>query len=223
FSFWGIALFGGWGLIPVNAPLPSWIPALSSVMAILMILPVLGVAINLRGTTAGYTAKSPNPILALVRFGAFSFVLAQEMNILSAIRPINEVLAFTYFTPATNHWILVGFFASVMFGAIYYIVPLVLNVEPFLAKKIRDNALMLFGGVVLYGAALAIGGILQGINLNKPEVAFTDVVKGTFPFLGISTLGNLLLIVAGLMLMFNLLSATGRAGLDWWKKSGARS
>ena len=219
FSFWGIALFGGWGLIPVNAPLPSWIPALSAVMAIMMILPILSVVLNLRGTLAGYRSPVSNPILTLVLFGSFSFVLAQGMNVLGAIRPINEILALTYFSAAQTHWMLLGFFASVMFGAIYYVVPLLLDVEPFAAKKIRFQALVLFGGVILYGVAMVVGGIAQGINLSKPEVAFPDIVKGTLPFLGISTLGSLLLVVAGLLLVFNLLSFAGHAGYACWKNS----
>ena len=219
FSFWGIALFGGWGLIPVNAPLPSWIPALSAVMAIMMILPILGVVLNLRGTIAGHRSAVPNPILSLVVFGSFSFVLAQGMNVLGALRPVNGLLAFTYFSTAQTHWMLLGFFACVMFGAIYYIVPLILDVEPFAAKKIRFQAMVLFGGVILYGVAMVVGGIAQGINLSKPEVAFPDIVKGTLPFLHISTLGSLFLVVAGLLLVFNLLSFAGRAGYACWKNS----
>lgn len=219
-AFWGIALFGGWGLLPVNAPLPSWIPALSAVMAIAMILPILGVALNLRGTMAGYRSTVPNPILSLVLFGSLSFVLAQSMNVLSAIRPVNKFLAFTYFNTAQTHWMLVGFFASVIFGAVYYIVPLLLDAEPFAALKVRFNALVLFTGVIFYGAALAIGGVAQGLNLNNPEVAFPDVVKGTMPFLYTSTLGSLLLVVAGFLFFFNLLSFGCRACCACCNNSG---
>jgi len=225
-AFWGIALFGGWGLLPVNAPLPSWIPALSAVMSIAMILPILAVVLNLRGTLAGYRGTTPNPILSLIVFGALSFVLAQSMNVLSAIRPVNLLLAFTYFNAAQTHWMLVGFFGSAIFGAIYYVVPLVLDAEPFAAKKIRLNALALFGGVILYGGALALGGIFQGLNLNNPDVAFPDVVKGTLPFLHISTLGSLLIVVAGLLLSFNLVSVACRAlcaCCNGSKKSEARA
>ncbi|MEP6663570.1 MAG: cbb3-type cytochrome c oxidase subunit I, partial [Verrucomicrobiota bacterium] len=49
-AFWGIALLGGWGNINISAPLPSWIPALSNIAAVMMILPVVCVALNLCGT-----------------------------------------------------------------------------------------------------------------------------------------------------------------------------
>jgi cytochrome c oxidase cbb3-type subunit 1 len=219
FAFWGIALFGGWGMIQVNAPLPSWIPALSAVMATMMILPVLSVALNVRGTISGYRGKVPNPILSLILFGAFSFVIAQLMNVVSAIRPVNEVLAFTYFSAAQTHCMLIGFFASVMFGAIYYVVPLLLDVEPIVSPKIRFQALALFSGVVIYGTSLAIDGIVQGNNLNKAQVSFPDIVKGTFFFLHVSTLGSFLLVIAGLLLVLNLFSLGCRAGCAGWKNS----
>jgi cytochrome c oxidase cbb3-type subunit 1 len=220
FSFWGIALFGGWGFINVNAPLPSWIPSLSAVMGTMMILPIICVALNVRGTMCGYQSAVPNPILNLIRFGAFSFILAQTMNIIAVIRPLNEILAFTYFTSTQTHWLLLGFFASVMFGAIYYIVPLILNVEPFAAKKVRVQAIALIVGVMIYGVALSAGGIFQGINLNNPNLTFADVVKGTFPFLYTSTIGSLFIVVAGIIFLFNLLSLAGRAGCACWKKCG---
>lgn len=218
-SFWGIALFGGWGFININAPLPSWIPALSAVLGTMMILPTLSVALNVRGTIAGYRITAPNPILSLVLFGAFSFVFAQLMNVLGTIRPLNELLAFTYFNAAQNQWMLIGFFASVMFGAIYYITPLILNVESLAASKIRFQALTLFTGVVIYGASLFIGGIVQGSSLRNANVAFPDVIKSTLFFLHISTLGSFLIVIAGLLLVLNLLSLAGRAGCAYWKNS----
>ncbi len=226
FAFWGIALFGGWGFINVNAPLPSWIPALSAVMGMMMILPIVCVALNVRGTMSGNRDTTPNPIFSLIKFGAFSFVFAQSLNIFGAIRPINEIFALTYLNAAQSQWILLGFFASVMFGATYYIIPLILNVEPLAAKKIRAQSLVLFAGVIIFGVALTIGGIVQGNNLNNPQLAFAEVIKGTLPFLMASTLGSFLLVIAGLMFLFNLLSCASRAGcacLKNSKKSEVRS
>lgn len=207
FAFWGIALFGGWGFLNVNVPLPSWIPSLSAVLGLMMIVPIICVALNVRGTMAGYQSSVPNPILNLIRFGALSFILAQAMNVITVIRPLNEIVAFTYFTSTQTHWLLLGFFSSVMFGAIYYIVPLLLNVDAFAAGKVRTQSLVLLAGVVIYGVALTVGGLVQGIKLNNPQVAFFDVVKGTSPFLYTSTIGSLLIVIAGLLLVLNLFSA----------------
>lgn len=225
FAFWGIALLGGWGNLNVNAPLPSWIPSLSAVMGTMMIIPTLCVVLNVRGTLSGYKSANSNPILSLMIFGAFCFVLAQFMGILQSIRPINERLAFTYFSTAQTHWMLVGFFASIMFGAVYYIVPLLLNVEPVAVGKIRLQAGALVGGILIYGVALTVNGIVQGSQLNDAKVGFPEVIKSTLPALHISTLGSFILVIAALLFVSNLLLLLGRAGCACWnsKKSEVRS
>ncbi|MEO7299824.1 MAG: cbb3-type cytochrome c oxidase subunit I [Verrucomicrobiota bacterium] len=220
FSFWGIALFGGWGFINVNAPLPSWIPALSAVAAMMMILPLICVALNLRGI---FGVKSATPILSFIKFGAISFLVSESMAILSSLRPLNKILFFTYFTTAQTDLLLQGFFASVMFGAIYYILPRVLGVE--WQKSIRSHFLTFTIGVLVYVLALAVGGIVQGINLNNPQIPFADVIKGTLPFLHISLLGSLLLVMSGILFLRNLLSLCISYSRACWenKKSEARS
>ncbi len=206
-AFWGIALFGGWSFINTNAPLPSWIPALSSVFTLMMILPIVCVALNVHGTLSGdFKSVRTNPILSFIVFGAFSFLIAQSMNVLSAFRPLNEKLFFTYFTAGQAHWLLQGFFASVAFGAIYYIAPRVIGVDLVQQKSIRRHLLVFVAGVIIYGLALTLGGIVQGANLNNASVPFDEVIKGTLPFLHASTIGSLLLVIAGLLFAVNLSS-----------------
>ena len=212
FAFWGIALFGGWGFINVNAPLPSWIPAISNVAAVMMILPVICVALNLWGTLRGILAGnkkyfSENPTLGFVLLGALSFLLAQTMNILSALRPLNEILYFTYFIAGQTQLILQGFFASVMFGAIYYIVPRLLGVKEFSTRSLRLHYIFFSLGIVLSTfMGLSLNGIFQGIKLNNPQISFVEVIKETLPLLQISTLGSLFTVIAALIFLFNLIS-----------------
>jgi cytochrome c oxidase cbb3-type subunit 1 len=210
-AFWGIALFGGWGGLNVTSPLPSWIPALSNVAAIMMILPVACVALNVCGTLAGnFASAKADPIPGFIRFGAFSFLLAQTMNILVAIRPLNEILYFTYFTTAQIQIALLGFFASVMFGAIYYIAPRLLGVEAACPRAMRSHLYLLIFGVLISGFAMAIGGIAQGIKLHNAETSFPKVIQTTLPFLHFSTVGSLLIVLAGLNFIYNLLALAVR-------------
>ncbi len=45
FAFWTLVLFGTWCGIPPGAPLPAWMPALSSVAATLTVVPVLAIGV----------------------------------------------------------------------------------------------------------------------------------------------------------------------------------
>ena len=223
-AFWGIALFGGWGNINVNAPLPSWIPALSNVAAVMIILPVTCVALNLCATLAGnFAGVKSDPIFRFIHFGARSFLFAQLFNILLALRPVNELLHFTYFTTAQISLTLFGFFASVMFGAIYYIVPRVLEIEALPAKSIRRHFLVFAGGIGIYVLTLSVGGILQGIQLGNSARSFSSVLKTTLPFLHFSTIGSLLIVLAALIFIFNLSSLYLRCRRAWWEAKPKKS
>ena len=57
FAFWTLILFGTWCGIPPGAPVPAWMPVLSSYAAVLTVVPVIAVAAimwkTLRGPTSG--------------------------------------------------------------------------------------------------------------------------------------------------------------------------
>ena len=67
FAFWTLVLFGTWCGIPPGAPVPAWMPVLSSVAATLTVVPVLAIAIimwkTLRGPTSGCNI-TPTPLSA---------------------------------------------------------------------------------------------------------------------------------------------------------------
>jgi cbb3-type cytochrome oxidase subunit 1 len=56
----------------------------------------------------------------------------------------------------------------------------------------------------LFVVPLAVGGIVQGLKLRHADIAFTDIAKGTLPFLRVSTVGDLLLALGHVMLLANL-------------------
>ncbi len=224
-AFWGIALFGGWGNLNVNAPLPSWIPALSNIATVMMILPLTCIALNLCQTLPGNSAETKSDsILGFIHFGARLFLVAQLLNVLLALRPLNDFFYFTYFSTAQIHFTVLGFFASVMFGAIYYIAPRLLGMESLPAKSVRRHFLIFVGGILIFGLALLLGGIFQGIALRHSQKTFAAVTKTTLPFLHFSTIGSLLIVIAGLIFIFNLFLLGVRCGRAWReiKKSEAR-
>ena len=51
---------------------------------------------------------------------------------------------------------------------------------------------------------LAAGGIVQGLKLQHPDVAFTAIAQGTLPFLRASTTGDLLIALGNLIFLANL-------------------
>jgi len=232
FGFWSLACFGGWGGVQGGTPVPSWLASVSGAAGIMMLVPLLAVATNWHLTMKGTDQKlGPNPILPFFKFGAFCFIVASLLQIISLLRApssvsahhqdlsetiqstfavvfgllgqIAEVARFTHYGNGVSSLFLFGFFVMVAVGGIYYVVPRLTQCEwpaPALMKfHFRCGA----AGAAFLGASLIIGGIRQGAAMNNPNLAFLDTVRGTVPFLGMGTLGMLLLLVGNCALAIN--------------------
>jgi len=235
FAFWMLVLFGTWCGIPPGAPLPAWMPVLSSVAATLTVVPVLAVAViawkTLRGgsdappieygvasslrleksahradTTASCGPKG-GPF-CFIRFGLASFVLSSLMLIAAACPRISRVTEFTWFGPAQTQLQLYGFFAMTIFGAIYDLLPRVAGIEWPFPKLARAHFWASLSGVMLLVLPLAIGGVVQGLKLENPDVGFMDAMKATLPFLRVSTIGLMLLLFGNLLFALNIFGLT---------------
>jgi cytochrome c oxidase cbb3-type subunit 1 len=209
FAFGTLILFGTWCGIPPGAPLPAWMPTLSSVAATLTIVPVLAVGVIVWQTLCGSTYCMPKggPFY-FIRFGLASFLLASLMLIATACPRISRVTDFTWFGPAQTQLQLYGFFAMTMFGAIYYLLPRVAGFEFPFPKLARAHFWVSLFGVALLVLPLAIGGVEQGLKLSNPDVGFMDAMKATLPFLRVSTIGLMLLLFGNLLFALNIVGLT---------------
>jgi cytochrome c oxidase cbb3-type subunit 1 len=205
FAFWALALFSGWGGIPAGAPLPAWMPSLSTVLGALTIVPLLAVALNCHLTLAGnYSKLRANLPLRFIVFGLAAFLLTNLLNVVGSLYFVSEITRFTWFTAAQKQLGLYGFFAMTMFGAIYYIVPRLMRSEWPSARLVNLHFWCAAFGTVLYFLPLAAGGVVEGLAMNNADVPFMDVLKKTLMFLRVSTLGDLLMLLGNCCLMWNL-------------------
>jgi cytochrome c oxidase cbb3-type subunit 1 len=204
-TFWMLILFGSWGGIPESAPVPAWMPVLSAVATGLGVIPVVAVALNVRGTLGGKCSRlMTHPSLRFVGFGVVAFIVAGLLSAAGALSEVSHITQFTWFTPAKGVLNYYGFFAMVMFGAVYYIMPQLLGLEFSSAKLVRAHFRAAAVGVLLFVVPLAAGGIVQGLKLRQVNIPFTDIARGTLPFLRASTMGDLLLALGHLMFLGNL-------------------
>ncbi|HYV28146.1 MAG TPA: cbb3-type cytochrome c oxidase subunit I, partial [Candidatus Eisenbacteria bacterium] len=205
FGFWCLALFGGWGGVHAGAPVPRWWNATSTAASMMMIIPIVAFAMNCHLTLAGnYGLVKQNITLRFIVFAAACYVLAGLVSVLNACPIINATVNFTWFTAAHAHLAVYGFFSLAMFGAIYYLVPRLLNREWPSTKLVTAHYWCAVSGTILYVLPLALGGILQGLAMNNPQTPFLAVVKKTLPFVGTSTLGLLLLAIGNAALLMNV-------------------
>ncbi|MBI3849768.1 MAG: cbb3-type cytochrome c oxidase subunit I [Verrucomicrobia bacterium] len=205
FAFWLLVLFGGWGGFPDGAPLPAWMPSLSTVLGAMTILSLIALAINLHLTLKGqYSKVQQSAPLKFILFGLAAFMLGSLSNIASSLHPISEIIRFTWFTAAQKQLVLYGFFAMTMFGAFYYIIPRLMQSDRLSARLIKWHFWCAAAGTVLYVLPLSAGGVVEGFRLNDANVGFADVLKSTLMFLRISTIGDVSMLIGNCCLLANL-------------------
>lgn len=236
FTFWMLVLFGSYGGIPTSAPLPAWLPTVSTIATVLLLIPILAVAVNVHRTLAGgYPVLRSNTPLRFIVFGVGAFVAAGLMKIGGALGDADQQLHFTWFSTGRNQLHVYGFFAMVMFGAAYDILPRLIG-QAFPSRGlVRLHFWASAGGVVLLVVPLAIAGITQDLQFVNPRLAFLDISKSSLPFLRVSTIGDLLVLLgqglflvnlAGLVVRFYRARATAAYSIvtaDLYKPAGAKA
>jgi cytochrome c oxidase cbb3-type subunit 1 len=205
FAFWTLILFGSMRGVPAGAPVPAWLPSLSALSSLLLIVPVLAIAVIGWKTVVG--ADSPackGGSFCMIKFGFVAFVLSALLLVATASPQIGRLIQFTWLGSAQTQLQLYGFFTITMFGAIYYILPRAVGIEFAFPKLIRVQHWCAMLGLVIFVASLAIGGVAQGLKLHDPNVPFAEMTKTVLPFLRASTMGLLFLLLANLIFALNL-------------------
>ena len=88
------------------------------------------------------------------------------MLIASSCPQFSRILEFTWFGPAQSQLQILGFFAIVMCGAIYELLPRVMGFELPFSKFVRVQHWLFMLGIVLWAGSLAVGGVEQGMKLG---------------------------------------------------------
>ncbi|MBP7607650.1 MAG: cbb3-type cytochrome c oxidase subunit I, partial [Giesbergeria sp.] len=214
-GFWTLAFFygqvGGHHLI--GGPIPGWLTTLSIVQSMMMIIPVAAFSINMAGTMWGrmHLARY-SPTLRFMMFGGLMYMLSSLQGSFEALRSINQVAHFTHFTVAHAHLGGYAFVTMVLFGAIYFMMPRVLNWEWPYPRLITLQFWLAAVGVMIYFIGLSIGGWLQGLAMLDAERPFMDSVAVTLPYLQWRSVGGALMVASHVIFVGHFLAMALRFG-----------
>jgi len=203
-GFWTLAFFYAWNGMHhlIGGPYPAWLITASVVASVMMFIPVITVAINHHFTMVGHFRDLLySPTLRFVVFGAMAYTVVSLQGSLTAIREINHVTHFTHYTVAHAHLGAYAFASMVFFGAIYYIMPRLLEREWPSRWLIRLHFWPSAIGIALYFVVLSWGGILQGLELNRGTTPFLDIVARTIPYLEWRSVAGTLMTIGHLALL----------------------
>ena len=214
-GFWTLAFFygqvGGHHLI--GGPIPGWVITLSIVQSMMMIIPVIAFTINQGGTLWGrmYLARY-SPTLRFMMFGGLMYMASSLQGSIEALRSVNDVAHFTHFTVAHAHLGAYAFVTMVMFGAIYFMLPRVLNWEWPYPKLITLHFWLAAVGIAIYFVWLTIGSWLQGKAMLDAARPFMDSVKVTLPYLEARSIGGALMTLGHLVFVGHFFAMALRFG-----------
>jgi cytochrome c oxidase cbb3-type subunit 1 len=210
FAFWTLIIFGSMRGIPAGAPVPAWLPVLSAFNSMMLIIPAAAIAVIGWKTVQGGTGhQCKGGSFCMIKFGFVAFVLSTLLSIATSCSHFSQLTQFTWFGAAQTQLQLYGFFTITMFGAVYYILPRAVGMEFAFPKFIRLQHWLAMTGIILFVAALVIGGVAQGIKLQDPHAAFADSTKAALPFLRASTLGLFFMLLANLLFAVNVFAMIG--------------
>jgi cytochrome c oxidase cbb3-type subunit 1 len=218
FAFWTLLLFGSNRGVPVGAPVPAWLPTLSAVDSLLLIVPIIAIAVIGWKTICG-AAKSEckGGSFCMIKFGFVSFLLSGLMLFATTCPHFSRLTQFTWFGAAQTQLQLYGFFVITMFGAIYHILPRMMGFELPFPKLVRVQHWFSMLGIIIFVASLALGGIEQGLKLQNPGVTISEATKAILPFLHASTTGLLLMLLGNLLFAVNIFAMTAKWKLALFK------
>ncbi len=206
-GFWSLQIFGAWASPHhlIGGPVPAWLISAGVAASMMLLIPVVVTAINLHLTMVGsFRALRFSPTLRFVVFGGVNFTIASLIGVGMSLRSVSEVTHFTHFTQAHALEGMYGFFAMVMFGSIYYLLPRLVLKEWPSATLIRVHFWAAAIGSTLYWLALSFGGWIQGMQMNTPDIPFLEVVHNTLPWLFAGTVGWIILAIGHVAFAVNL-------------------
>jgi cytochrome c oxidase cbb3-type subunit 1 len=208
FAFLTLIFFGAWCGIPAGAPVPAWLPTLSRITGALLIVPLIAIVIVTVKTVFGAKVSCLGGPFCFTKFGMLCFVLSSLMSIAGVCPRHGRVLEFTWFAPAQVQLQLLGFFAMIIFGAIYELLPRVMNASLPFPKFAKAHFFFSLLGVLLFVIPLAIAGVVQGLKLADPNVPLADANTAALMFLRVSTTGQALLLIGALLFALNIFVMT---------------
>ena len=217
FAFWTFILFGTWCGIPQEAPVPAWLPATSAVASALMIVPLIAFGVVYVKTVYGTNVQCKGGPFCYAKFGTVAFILSGLMYMAWGCPEFGRVVDATWFGPAQTQLHILGFFTIVICGAIYELLPGVMCFELSFPKFVRVQHWFFMLGLLLLVVPLAIGGMVQGYQLQDASVPFATIRDGTSHYLQLSSMGLLLLLAGSLLLAANIFAMTIRWKLELGK------
>jgi cytochrome c oxidase cbb3-type subunit 1 len=201
FAFWAFIALSSWSGLThlIGGPAPAWLVTVSIVANIALLLPILTIVGNLRGTLGDDAeALRRTPSLRFAIVGIYCLLAAGILSAFTSFRTVSAVTQFSQVIAAQEHLYFAGFISLILFGAVYYIMPRLIGQEWASSDLIRWHFWFNAVGLALTFLCLLLGGFLQGFGLNDAKIAPISILNLLEPFLIGAGVGVLLMVIGNI-------------------------
>lgn len=204
--FWMTLVFAGWRGIPLDAPVPAWMPSVSTVFSVFSLVPLLALVMCLKRAVSGGVGQllgSAVGISALV--GGLFYVAALALGIFQSWPTFGGRVAFTFFGPGLQALFIYGALGCVLLGASRLVLSRVFSWGDKSIVVNSTPALLWIAGVAIHAIPLMVGGWVQGGAMADAQLTFMEAFKSGLMALRVSTLGDLLLLAGAVAYLYQFL------------------
>ena len=207
-AFWGIAFFytgvGAHHLL--WAPVPYWLKTIAVAESIGMILPVVAFMMNILLTMRGNWNRFMTSIpLRFIITGWAAYILVSYQGSHQALRGINLITHFTQYVPGHAHLSLLFFAASVLMGAMYYIIPRIYNAKLYSSVLANVQYSLYVIGFTFFFGGFLLTGLVQGTSWLHQGLPVWSVLPGLRPYMVLRAVGGSLVVISFALFTLNIL------------------
>ena len=192
-SIWILLLSGSIGGVSPGAPVPAWMPALSTVMSVFYFFGILILLKSIYDSTKNSKSlKSVNVFTySFLYFSIGIFAFVSILNFIFSFPFFGRIAEFTFFVPSVEKLFQLGFCGASMFLAYTYLIP---NLISNNGKKsnFKYFTVLLILGVLLSTLPSALTGLISGDGTLTSGLLFVSF-------------GNVLFMLGSLLLFLNFL------------------
>ncbi|HTP38965.1 MAG TPA: cytochrome-c oxidase, cbb3-type subunit I [Steroidobacteraceae bacterium] len=200
--------------------LPDWVQTVGMVFSLILLAPSWGGMINGIMTLSGAWHKlRTDPILKFLIVALSFYGMSTFEGPMMSVKTVNALSHFTDWTIGHVHSGALGWVSMTTVGSLYVMIPRLYGRTSMWSTRLIDwHFWTTTIGVVLYVAAMWVGGVMQGLMWRATNAdgtltyTFVEALKSTYPYYIVRLLGGLL-VLGGMFIMAYNVRKTITAGV----------
>jgi cytochrome c oxidase cbb3-type subunit 1 len=193
--------------------LPDWAQTLGMAFSVMLWMPSWGGMINGIMTLSGAWDKlrtDPGLRFSVTAVGFYG--MSTFEGPVMSVRDVNSLSHYTDWTIGHVHSGALGWVAFIIFGALYYLVPVLWKRPALYSARLAGwHYWIATLGIVLYITSMWVAGIMQGLMWRAYDehgflqYSFLESVNAVHPYYVIRLVGGLFFLTGGLIMAYNLI------------------